>query len=284
MNTQDPTPTPQEIEKAVNRALIEDVGNGDVSANIIAEDSISESVVVIREHAILCGTQWFDEVFRQIDSRITVKWLFKDGDEIIANQQVCRLSGNSRSLLTGERTALNFLQTLSGVATLANKYMKTVLGTKAKIRDTRKTIPGMRKAQKYAVKCGGCYNQRMGLYDEILIKENHIRASGTIKKTIALARTNSPGIPLGVEVTNIEELKDALAAKPDYILLDNMDLTSLRRAVTLTGNKLPLEASGGVTLKNLRSIAETGVDYISVGSLTKDIKSVDLSMQFLTQP
>ena len=273
--------TPEDIAKDVNRALIEDIGKADISANLVPEKNHNNAIVILKEHAVLCGTEWFNEVFRQIDPTVAIVWLFKDGDEIIANQQLCKLAGPSRSLLTGERIALNFIQTLSGVSTTANKYMKTVLGTRARIRDTRKTIPGMRKAQKYAVRCGGCFNQRMGLYDEILIKENHIRALGSIKQAIAQGRSDAPDVTLGVEVTSIDELKDALVAKPDYILLDNMDLTTLRRAVTLTDSKILLEASGGVNLASLRQIAETGVDYISVGYLTKDIKSIDLSMQFI---
>jgi nicotinate-nucleotide pyrophosphorylase (carboxylating) len=272
--------TQEEIKESVSRALSEDVGSGDVSAQIIPEDAHSRAIVISREIAIICGTQLFDEVFRQLDPKVTVNWHIKDGDEVNANQTLCEISGPSRSLLTGERTALNFLQTLSGVSTLANRYMKAILGTKTRILDTRKTLPGLRKELKYAVKCGGCYNHRMGLYDEILIKENHIQAAGSIQKAIEQARTLTPTIKLGVEVKTIDELKEALTANPDRILLDNMELTLLRRAVTLTANQIPLEASGGITLNNIRSIAETGVDYISVGSLTKNLTAIDLSMQF----
>ena len=273
--------TQEEIKASVSRALSEDVGSGDVSAQIIPEDAHSRAIVISRETAIICGTQWFDEVFKQLDPDVTVNWHIKDGDEVSANKTLCEISGPSRSLLTGERTALNFLQTLSGVSTLANRYMKAILGTKTKILDTRKTLPGLRKELKYAVKCGGCYNHRMGLYDEILIKENHIQAAGSIQKAIEQARIHTPAIKLGVEVRTIDELKEALTANPDRILLDNMELTLLRRAVTLTASQIPLEASGGITLNNIRSIAETGVDYISVGSLTKNLTAIDLSMQFL---
>ena len=273
--------TQEEIKASVSRALSEDVGSGDVSAQIIPEDAHSRAIVISRETAIICGTQWFDEVFKQLDPDVTVNWHIKDGDEVSANKTLCEISGPSRSLLTGERTALNFLQTLSGVSTLANRYMKAILGTKTKILDTRKTLPGLRKELKYAVKCGGCYNHRMGLYDEILIKENHIQAAGSIQKAIEQARIHTPTIKLGVEVRTIDELKEALTANPDRILLDNMELTLLRRAVTLTASQIPLEASGGITLNNIRSIAETGVDYISVGSLTKNLTAIDLSMQFL---
>jgi len=273
--------TQKEINESVSRALSEDVGSGDVSAQIIPEDAHSRAIVISREIAIICGTQLFDEVFKQLDPKVTVNWHIKDGDEVSANQTLCEISGPSRSLLTGERTALNFLQTLSGVSTLANRYMKTILGTKTRILDTRKTLPGLRKELKYAVKCGGCYNHRMGLYDEILIKENHIQAAGSIQKAIEQARMLTPTIKLSVEVKTLNELKEALAANPDKILLDNMDLTLLPRAVTLTANQSPLEASGGITLNNIRTIAETGVDYISIGSLTKNLTAIDLSMQFL---
>lgn len=273
--------TQEEIRESVSRALSEDVGSGDVSAQIIPENVHSRAIVISRDIAIICGTQWFDEVFKQLDPEVTVNWHIKDGDKINTNQTLCEINGPSRALLTGERTALNFLQTISGVSTLANRYMVAISGTGTKILDTRKTLPGLRKELKYAVKCGGCYNHRMGLYDEILIKENHIQAAGSIAKAIEQARSLTPTIKLGVEVKTIDELKEALTANPDGILLDNMELTLLRRAVTLTANKIPLEASGGVTINNIRSIADTGVDYISVGSLTKNLTAIDLSMQFL---
>lgn len=273
--------TQEEIRESVSRALSEDVGSGDVSAQIIPENVHSRAIVISRDIAIICGTQWFDEVFKQLDPEVTVNWHIKDGDKASANQTLCEINGPSRALLTGERTALNFLQTISGVSTLANRYMVAISGTGTKILDTRKTLPGLRKELKYAVKCGGCYNHRMGLYDEILIKENHIQAAGSIAKAIEQARSLTPTIKLGVEVKTIDELKEALTANPDGILLDNMELTLLRRAVTLTANKIPLEASGGVTINNIRSIADTGVDYISVGSLTKNLTAIDLSMQFL---
>jgi nicotinate-nucleotide pyrophosphorylase (carboxylating) len=273
--------TQEEIRESVSRALLEDVGSGDVSAQIIPENVHSRAIVISRDIAIICGTQWFDEVFKQLDPEVTVNWHIKDGDKVSTNQTLCEINGPSRALLTGERTALNFLQTISGVSTLANRYMVAISGTGTKILDTRKTLPGLRKELKYAVKCGGCYNHRMGLYDEILIKENHIQAAGSIAKAIEQARSLTPTIKLGVEVKTIDELKEALTANPDGILLDNMELTLLRRAVTLTANKIPLEASGGVTINNIRSIADTGVDYISVGSLTKNLTAIDLSMQFL---
>ncbi len=269
------------IQETVSYALAEDIGSGDISAQIIPDHKNSRAIIISRENAIICGTRWVDEVFRQLDSNVTIDWYIKDGRGINANQSLCEINGQSRALLSGERTALNFLQTLSGISTEANRYMNLVKGTNAKILDTRKTLPGLRKASKYAVRCGGCYNHRMGLYDEILIKENHIQAAGSIRKAIEQARRLTPHAKLSIEVKTIDELRDALAANPDHVLLDNMALTLLRRAVTLTAKKVPLEASGGITIKNIRSVAETGVDYISVGNLTKNIVAIDLSMQFL---
>lgn len=269
------------IQETVSHALAEDIGSGDISAQIIPDYKNSRAIIISRGNAIICGTRWVDEVFRQLDSNVTIDWYIKDGRGINANQSLCELNGRSRALLSGERTALNFLQTLSGISTEANRYMNLVKGTNAKILDTRKTLPGLRKASKYAVRLGGCYNHRMGLYDEILIKENHIQAVGSIKKAIEQARRLTPHTKLSIEVKTIDELRDALTANPDHVLLDNMALTLLRRAVTLTAKKVPLEASGGITIKNIRSVAETGVDYISVGNLTKNIVAIDLSMQFL---
>lgn len=269
------------IQETVSHALAEDIGSGDISAQIIPDNKSSHAIIISRGNAIICGTRWADEVFRQLNSNVTINWHIKDGRGINANQRLCELNGSSRALLSGERTALNFLQTLSGISTEANRYMNLVKGTNAKILDTRKTLPGLRKASKYAVRRGGCYNHRMGLYDEILIKENHIQAAGSIKKAIEQARRLTPHAKLGVEVKTIDELRDALTANPDHVLLDNMSLTLLRRAVTLTAKKVPLEASGGITIKNIRSVAETGVDFISVGNLTKNLVAIDLSMQFL---
>jgi len=273
--------TSDDIIQTVTIALAEDIGNGDISAEIISENSNSRAIVISRGNAVISGTQWFDAVFMQLDPRVVVNWYVEDGDDINANQTLCELNGPSRALLSGERTALNFLQTLSGISTKANRYLNLVKGTKAKILDTRKTLPGLRKASKYAVKCGGCFNHRMGLYDEVLIKENHIQAAGSITKAIEKARRLPLAVKVGIEVRTIDELREALTAKPDHILLDNMELTLLRRAVTFTANQIPLEASGGVTIENIHSIAETGVDYVSVGNLTKNLTAIDLSMQFL---
>lgn len=268
------------IEESVHGALNEDVGNGDVTAKLIPEDDFSLATVITREPAILCGVDWFEEVFAQLDPQIFIEWDADDGDQLEANQQICTLSGSTRALLTGERSALNFLQTLSGTATRAAEYAKAVKGLNVKILDTRKTIPGLRLAQKYAVSCGGCFNHRVGLYDAILIKENHILAAGGINEAVQAARFNSPELMVEVEVENINELQQALDANVERIMLDNFDLDLMREAVQLTNNKTELEASGNVTLQTIRAIAETGVNFISSGDLTKDIKSIDLSMRF----
>ena len=231
--------------------------------------------------AVICGTRWFDEVFAQLDQRIVVEWLVKDGDHVEANQRLCLLRGPSRPLLTGERCALNFLQTLSGTATTARQYTEAVKGTHVRILDTRKTIPGLRLAQKYAVTCGGGKNHRIGLYDGVLIKENHIAAAGSIGAAVAQARSHAPkGIPVEVEVETLHQVREALTACADILLLDNMTLDEMREAVNIVNGRAKLEASGGVTLANIKSIAETRVDYISIGSITKHLHAIDLSMRF----
>jgi nicotinate-nucleotide pyrophosphorylase (carboxylating) len=265
---------------SVALALAEDLGDGDLTASLIPEDTLAEAVVISREPGVLCGVAWFDEVYRQLDSRTQIRWHTHDGDRLEPDQPLCNLSGPARALLSGERTALNFLQLLSGTATRARRHADAVAGTGAVVLDTRKTLPGLRQAQKYAVRCGGCQNHRMGLYDAILIKENHIAAAGSIIRAIDTARTLSPGVTLEVEVENLRELEEALSAKPDIIMLDNFDLDTLRRAVALTSGRARLEASGNVNLETLRTIAETGVDYISIGGLTKDVRAIDLSMRF----
>jgi len=267
------------IEEAVNIAIKEDVGDGDITAQLIPEDDIAIATVISRESCILCGMDWFEEVFRQIDSEILVEWLAEDGDEIKPDQSICSLSGSSRAILTGERIALNFMQTLSATATLASKYAHAVAKTSAIVLDTRKTIPGLRIAQKYAVSCGGGQNHRIGLFDAILIKENHIIACGTIQKAVDEARFRNPEMPIEVEVESIGELQEALDAKADRILLDNFTVQQLREAVKICSGTTPLEASGGITLGNIQTIAETGVNFISTGSLTKDITAIDLSMR-----
>ena len=273
MNQPDPKP-------AVALALAEDVGGGDLTAALIPEHAQAEATVISRESAILCGTAWFDAVFRQLDARIVIDWRAADGGRIAPDQLLCILRGPARALLTGERTALNFLQLLSGTATLAWRYADAVAGTRTTILDTRKTLPGLRLAQKYAVRCGGCRNHRIGLFDAVLIKENHIMAAGSIGKAIAAARRLHPGVTVEVEVENLAELAEALAAAPDIIMLDNFDLPTMSEAVKIAGGRVKLEASGNVNFDTVRPIAETGVDYISIGGLTKDVRAVDLSMRF----
>ena len=268
-----------EVQRSVAHALAEDVGAGDITAQLVPAAAMSVATIISRESATVCGVAWVNEVFEQIDESVEISWHVKDGDRIKANQLLCELTGASRSLLTGERTALNFLQSLSGTASFAQRCADVVAGLDVKILDTRKTIPGLRLAQKYAVTCGGCFNHRTGLYDGILIKENHIIAAGSIAAAVQQARALST-LPVEVEVENVEEVEQALAAKADILLLDNFTLDQLREAVKINKNQAKLEASGGVNLHTLRAIAETGVDYISVGGLTKDIKAVDLSMRF----
>jgi len=275
MTMPDPNPT-------VALALAEDVGAGDLTAALIPEDARAEATVISRETAVLCGAPWFDAVFRQLDPRVAIDWRAADGDRIEPNQVLCTLRGPVRPLLTGERTALNFLQMLSGTATLARRFADTVAGTGATILDTRKTLPGLRLAQKYAVRCGGCQNHRIGLFDAVLIKENHIMAAGSITNAIAAARRLHPGVTVEVEVENLAELEEALAARPDIVMLDNFDLATMAEAVRIAGGRVKLEASGNVSFDPVRQIAETGVDYISIGGLTKDVRAVDLSMRFRT--
>lgn len=275
---------PSDIKQVVQNALAEDIGNGDITAALIPADVQSTAQVISRETAILCGTAWFDEVFWQLDNRITIDWQVQDGDTVEPDQLLCTLTGPSRRLLTGERTALNFLQTLSAVTTLTRDYVDAIADTGARILDTRKTLPGLRSAQKYAVACGGGDNHRMGLFDAFLIKENHILAAGGIAAAVQAARLQQPTAKVEVEVENLDEVQQALEAGADQLLLDNMSLPKLREAVALNNShnngKAVLEASGGVTLETIRDIAHTGVDYISVGSLTKNVRAVDLSMRF----
>lgn len=270
-----------EVREEARRALAEDIGSGDVTAAAVPEAARMTARVVCREAAVLCGTAWFEAVFRQLDAGIAIDWTSQDGDAISANQTVCTLRGFARPLLSGERTALNFLQTLSGTATLARRYAAAVAGLPVKVLDTRKTLPGLRRAQKYAVRCGGCQSHRRGLDDGILIKENHILAMGSITAAIARVRACSPGLSVEVEVEDLNEARQALAAGADSLLLDNFARSDLREAVRLARQRWStLEASGNMTLENIRSIAETGVDYISVGGLTKDVRAVDLSIRF----
>jgi nicotinate-nucleotide pyrophosphorylase (carboxylating) len=275
-------PDPTYVSQTVTTALQEDVGSGDLTAQLIPADRAARASVITREDAVLCGTAWFDEVFRQIDSRARVTWSARDGDRVRADQQLCALEGAARSLLTGERTALNFLQMLSATATVTRKYADAVAGTKCRILDTRKTIPGLRVAQKYAVRCGGGTNHRIGLFDAILVKENHIAAAGSIAGAVAEARRLNSQVLLEVEVENLTQLREALDARVDRVLLDNFSLDQMREAVKVTNGRTQLEASGNVSLETLRGVAETGVDFISVGGLTKHVRAVDLSMRFMS--
>lgn len=268
------------IHDDVKRALAEDIGTGDITAALIPESQHSRATVISREIATIAGCDWFNEVFKQLDDNISINWHVADGETIKPQQTLCQLSGPSRALLSGERAALNFLQTLSATATVAADYAVLVSGTNAKILDTRKTIPGLRRAQKYAVSCGGCHNHRMGLYDAYLIKENHIAAAGSIHNAITTARSLNTAANVEIEVETIDEVKQALAAGADILLLDNFNLDMLRDAVSLNKGQAILEASGNVTTNTVRDIAQTGVDAISIGELTKHVRAIDLSMRF----
>ncbi|KPW37810.1 Nicotinate-nucleotide pyrophosphorylase [Pseudomonas syringae pv. apii] len=266
-----------EIEANVRRALLEDVGSGDITAQLIPAERLAKATIISRDAAVIAGTAWVDTVFRQLDPRVAVHWQVVDGERVSPDQALFHLEGPARSLLTGERSALNFLQMLSGVATRAKYFADIVAGTQVKLLDTRKTLPGLRMAQKYAVTCGGCHNHRIGLYDAFLIKENHIAACGGIAQAVTAAHRIAPGKP--VEVESLGELKQALDAGADIIMLDELSLDDMREAVRLTAGRALLEASGGINDDTLRVIADTGVDYISIGAMTKDVKAVDLSMR-----
>lgn len=272
---------PGNIAETVARALAEDIGGGDLTGALIPAQVQCRARVVCREAAILCGSAWFDEVFRQLNGAITVHWHYGDGAELKPNTLVCELSGPARALLAGERSALNFLQLLSGTATEVRRYVDAVRGYPARILDTRKTLPGLRLAQKYAVRCGGGLNHRLGLYDRILIKENHIRAAGGIAAAIGAARRLHPGVPIEIEVENPAQIDEALAAGAERLLLDNFDIDGTRAAVQRVAGRAELEASGGVDIASVRAIAATGVDFISIGALTKNVRAVDFSMQFV---
>lgn len=272
-------PLPADIASTVRRALNEDIGSGDLTAELLAPDKSDEAVIISREQAVLCGTAWFDEVFRQIDDAIRIDWSYSDGDEIRPDDPVCRLNGRTRTLLTGERTALNFLQLLSGTATITRSYVTLLDGMETQLLDTRKTVPGLRSAQKYAVACGGGKNHRMGLYDAVLIKENHIHSAGNIRLAIEQAKALHRNIE--VEVENLDELKQAIEAGADKIMLDNFDIAAMQEAVSINRGRASLEASGNVDRETLRDIAATGVDFISVGNLTKNVQAIDFSMRIM---
>ncbi|CAA0097586.1 carboxylating nicotinate-nucleotide diphosphorylase [Zhongshania aliphaticivorans] len=271
----------RDITETVRFALAEDIGSGDITAQLIPADHTATARIITRENAVICGVNWVNEVFQQIDNSITVTWHIADGDYVTANSVLFELSGPARALLTGERTALNFLQLLSGTATICKHYSDLVTHTNVRLLDTRKTIPGLRTAQKYAVTCGGCHNHRIGLYDAFLIKENHIAACGGIAAAIIAARDIAPLKPVEVEVENLAELNIALEGNADIIMLDNFSLEDMREGVALTAGRAKLEASGNVSTQTIAAIAETGVDFISIGALTKHAQAVDLSMRFI---
>ena len=268
------------IRDDVSRALEEDIGDGDVTASLFDIDQFHDATVICREVAILCGQHWFNETFRQLDPAIEISWLINDGEPIDKDATICTIQGKAQAILTGERVAINFLQTLSGTATLTHRYVQRISGTNARILDTRKTLPGMRYAQKYAVLYGGGMNHRMGLYDAILLKENHIAAAGSIKKAVTLAKQKYPALKLEVEVENNQQLEEAINSEADTVLLDNFSLSELEAAVNKNNNRKKLEASGNITLDNIREIAKTGVHFISIGAITKHIYAVDYSMRF----
>lgn len=263
----------------VAQSLREDIGDGDITAMLIPADKHATGRVITREAATIAGREWVDEVFRQVDPRVTLDWNVRDGDQVSPDQELFSMDGPARSLLTAERAALNWLQTLSAVATNCYSYAEQVAHTNVRLLDTRKTLPGLRLALKYAVTCGGCHNHRIGLWDAFLIKENHIAACGSIAKAVAEAHRIAPGKPVEVETENLEELEQALSAGADIIMLDEFSLQDMSTAVRRTAGRAKLEASGGINANTLVPIAETGVDYISIGALTKDVKAVDLSMR-----
>jgi nicotinate-nucleotide pyrophosphorylase (carboxylating) len=277
-------PPPLDVADQVARALAEDVGSGDLTASLVPAARTGRATVITRESAVLCGRPWVDEVFRQVDSSVRVAWDAEEGSSVDPGQRLFRVEGPARALLTGERTALNFLQTLSGTATVTRRYVALIEGLPCRILDTRKTLPGLRRAQKYAVRCGGGVNHRMGLYDGILVKENHIVAAGSIAAAVGTARAAGTSVPVEVEVETLDELRQALDAGADMALLDEFSLDDLRAAVAMNRSHprgpMKLEASGSVTFETLRAIAETGVDFVSIGSLTKHVRAVDLSMRF----
>lgn len=268
------------IEENVFNALKEDIGEGDITAELIPGDNISLATVISREDCVFCGLDWFEESYRQIDEDVLIDWFVDDGDHIRADQIICTISGSSQNIVTGERTALNFVQTMSATATLSAVYAAKVAETETKVLDTRKTIPGLRLAQKYAVSCGGCENHRLGLFDAFLIKENHINACGGIANAVSEARFHNPDLSIEVEVENLDELLQVIDTGADRVLLDNFDIELLKQAVDICQGKLITEASGNINLDNILQVAGTGVNYISIGALTKDIKAIDLSMRF----
>ena len=279
MHTLDKARLERDRQANVTAALAEDLGTGDITAQLVPLQSRAQAHITAKDNAVVCGTAWVEAVFKRLDPSVTLDWRVSDGDRVAPNERLCQLTGPARALLSGERSALNFLQTLSATATRSWRYADMVKHTSVKLLDTRKTLPGLRLAQKYAVTCGGCHSHRMGLYDAFLIKENHIAACGGIASAVDMARRLAPGKPVEVEVENLDELQQALKAQADMVMLDNFDIDALCTAVRIVEGRCALEASGGVTHASLPRIAETGVDYISIGTLTKDLEAIDLSMR-----
>jgi len=271
-----------DIEAAVRAALAEDVGSGDVTAALVPEPAVARGEVITREDATLCGRGWFDAVFRALDPRVRIEWAARDAQRVAAGTRLCRIEGPARAVLTGERSALNFLQLLSGTATEAARFAQAVSGSRTRVLDTRKTLPGLRLAQKYAVRCGGCQNHRIGLFDAILVKENHIASAGSIAAAASAARALAPDLTLEIEVEGLAELDEALAAEVDVVMLDNFSLEQIRKAVARADGRVKLEVSGNVSLEGIAALAATGVDYVSVGALTKHVRAIDLSMRLST--
>lgn len=269
------------VDKTSLYALKEDMGEKDLSADLLPHDIRSTAELIAGEDAVLCGIPWFNSIFKQLDKNIVIQWQCKDGEHIFADQLLCTIKGSSRAILTGERSAINFIQTLSGTATITQQYSAILAGSTTKLLDTRKTIPGLREAQKYAVLCGGGYNHRLGLFDAILLKENHITATGSIKKIVKIAKQRYPNMLIEIEVETLAELEQALATEADIIMLDNFSIAEIHKAVLLNAGQVKLEASGNLDPTTLRQTAETGVDYISVGALTKHIKAINLSMRII---
>ncbi len=272
-------PPPEAIARDVRAALAEDIGSGDVTADLLPDRAQARARVITRESAVLCGCAWFDECFRQLDPGVRIEWAATDGERVAAGALLCRIEGNARALVTAERSALNFLQALSGTATTTATFVDAVRGTRTVVLDTRKTLPGLRLAQKYAVRAGGGANHRIGLFDAVLVKENHIAACGSIAAAVARARELHPGVLVETEVETFAELREALEAGADRIMLDEFELHELAQAVAEVGGRVPLEVSGSVALDRVRAIAETGVDYVSIGALTKHVRAIDLSMR-----
>ncbi len=279
--SKDPAPPrPDDVSTAVRLALAEDVGSGDVTAALLAPGATASASVVCRESAVLCGVAWFDEVFRQLCPQITVRWCAGDADAVKPGDVVCTVTGPAAPILTGERTGLNFLQLLSGTATTARDYARALQGSSTQILDTRKTLPGLRGAQKYAVRCGGCHNHRSGLFDAVLIKDNHIANAGSIARVVAAARRNDPDLTVEVEVNDLIQLDEALTAGADIVMLDNFERADIGEAVARSRGRAKLEISGNVAIEDLPELASSGVDYISVGALTKNVRAIDFSMRF----